>query len=155
MCTNKKPPNPEKMTIRQDDLIKIERCDEKWKTRRQAFWGTFARQGKLWLELGPFISGDDIRFEARVERYEKGCKGRREEVLRLPEVSWRLSRATKFMKVLGAGVETVSRAENSTATVVESKKGNSPYTKIDAPKLCIFIYGQCFFATPLHSLEYA
>lgn len=57
----------------------------------------------LWFTCGkswePFCEGDVIEFEARVGIYQKGYKGRREDVFNPVSYDYRLERPTKMKKV--------------------------------------------------------
>ena len=49
--------------------------------------------------LGELHEGDVIRFDARVTAYEKGYRGRREDVYRPVERDYRLSRPTRIERI--------------------------------------------------------
>jgi hypothetical protein len=62
-------------------------CDHLWFSLTKAFAS---------LHLTP---GDVVQFDARVREYEKGYKGRREDVYVAIERDYKLSHATKVRKV--------------------------------------------------------
>jgi len=62
-------------------------CDHLWCNRTKAF-----------AALG-LVPGDVIQFDARVKEYEKGYKGRREDVYVPIEIDYKLSHPTKVRKV--------------------------------------------------------
>ncbi len=62
-------------------------CDHLWFNRTKAF-----------AALG-LVPGDVIQFDARVKEYEKGYKGRREDVYVAIEIDYKLSHPTKVRKV--------------------------------------------------------
>lgn len=49
--------------------------------------------------IAPLAEGDLIEFEARVKPYEKGYKGRREEVWKPVTLDYKLSHPTKIRKI--------------------------------------------------------
>jgi hypothetical protein len=51
--------------------------------------------------IAPLVEGDVIEFEARVKPYEKGYKGRREEVWKPVTIDYKLSHPTRIRKVSG------------------------------------------------------
>ena len=66
-------------------------CDHLWFNFTKAF-------GALKL-----VSGDMVRFDARVKSYEKGYKGRREDVIGATvEMDYKLSRPTKVRKSMSS-----------------------------------------------------
>ena len=71
--------------------------------------------GHLWFTCGKWSEelgvGDRIRFDARIDEYEKGYKGWREDVWDAPvERDYRLVRPTKIEKVT-EGVEVIEGVE--------------------------------------------
>lgn len=80
---------PDLMTILLKDVIRTDTheivCDHLWFTA-----------GKSWEGL---VSGDQISFDARVSMYEKGYKGRREDVFKPVTRDYRLERPTKVKKI--------------------------------------------------------
>lgn len=56
--------------------------------------------------LLPLSVGQRIRFDARVTKYEKGYKGRREDVFDAPiQADYRLSRPTHIHRIIAAAVQ--------------------------------------------------
>lgn len=58
-------------------------------------WFNLTKQFQA-LEIAP---GDAVQFDARVKEYEKGYKGRREDVYVPIEIDYKLSHPTKVRKV--------------------------------------------------------
>ncbi len=72
----------------QDAVTGRQVTDHLWSNRTQAFFD---------LTLKP---SDVVEFEGRVEAYEKGYKGRREDVYDAPiETDYKLSRTTKVVRI--------------------------------------------------------
>lgn len=84
---------PDLLTILLKNVIRVDTgevvCDHLWFVA-----------GKCWSNMS---AGDEVKFEARVGTYEKGYKGRREDVFQPVTMDYRLERPTKVTKVVQGG----------------------------------------------------
>jgi hypothetical protein len=68
--------------------------DEKMNPMCDHIWFTTNKQ----FEFFNFSEGDIVSFEARVKKYKKGYRGRREDVDNPPAIDYRLSNPTKIIQ---------------------------------------------------------